>query len=264
MWYNIQRCQLRDWDHRDAEEVLRTARRHPSHSFSEMNDKILSVFVDESGNFGYPDSVSRFYVVALVFHDQFKSIDTAVKDLDLAFRDMGISHHYFHAGPMIRREKGYEFMDWDFRRKIFSRIMAFARKVDFRFACLFVDKHYVDSAGAIKQKLETQLRELLDKNAAYIGDFDRLKIYYDCGQAEVTKILHEILEERLARRIEFAQGVIPQKYKMFQIADLMCTIKLIEKKINLGLHLTESEERFFGGARDFKRNILKAFKHNEF
>lgn len=228
-----------------------------------MSEKTLSIFVDESGNFGFPDFVSRFYVIGLVFHNQDVSISQAVADLDLALRDMGISHHYFHAGPMIRREKGYEFMDWDFRRKIFSRIMAFARKVDFRFACLFVDKHYVDSGEAIKQKLETQLRDLLDRDASFIGTFDRLKIYYDCGQAEVTKILHEILEERLVRRIEFAQGVIPQKYKMFQIADLMCTIKLIEKKIDLGLHLTESEERFFGGARDFKRNVLRAFKRKE-
>ena len=228
-----------------------------------MDKKILSIFVDESGNFGFPDSVSRFYVIGLVFHNQESSISQAVADLDLTLRDMGLSHHYFHAGPMIRREKGYEFMDWDFRRKIFSRIMAFARKVDFRFACLFVDKHYVDSAESIKQKLETQFRELLDKNASFIGSFDYLKIYYDCGQAEVTKILHEILEDRMARRIEFTQGVIPQKYKLFQIADLMCTIKLIEKKIDLGLHLTESEERFFGGARDFRRNILKVFKHKE-
>ena len=33
-------------------------------------DKILSVFVDESGMFKYPDPDSRFYIVGLVFHDQ--------------------------------------------------------------------------------------------------------------------------------------------------------------------------------------------------
>ena len=35
-----------------------------------MQKKVLSVFVDESGKFQYPDSDSRFYIVGLVFHDQ--------------------------------------------------------------------------------------------------------------------------------------------------------------------------------------------------
>ena len=82
-----------------------------------MGEKTLSIFVDESGNFGYPDKVSRYYVIGLVLHDQDALIQTAVDDLDLALRDMQISHHCFHAGPMIRREKGYEFMDAVFRRR---------------------------------------------------------------------------------------------------------------------------------------------------
>ena len=83
-----------------------------------MSEKTLSVFVDESGNFGYPDKVSHYHVIGLVLHDQDVSIQSAVADLDLALRDMHISHHCFHAGPMIRREKGYEFMDAGFRRRI--------------------------------------------------------------------------------------------------------------------------------------------------
>ena len=31
----------------------------------DMQKKVLSVFVDESGKFQYPDSVSRFYIVSL-------------------------------------------------------------------------------------------------------------------------------------------------------------------------------------------------------
>jgi len=228
-----------------------------------MSEKKLSVFVDESGNFGCPDPVSRFYVIGLVFHDQDHLIGEAVADLDLALRDMGISHHYFHAGPMIRREKGYEFMDWGFRRRIFARMMAFARKIDYRFACLPVDKKFVTSSDQVRGALETQLRDFLIRNEALMSGYGHLKIYYDCGQPEVTNVLHGILEERLADRVEFAQGVDPQKYKMFQVADLMCTVKLIEQKLKLGLHMTESEERFFGGPRDFKRNVLRQLKAKE-
>ena len=33
--------------------------------------KVLSVFVDESGRFKYPDPESHYYIVGLVFHDEY-------------------------------------------------------------------------------------------------------------------------------------------------------------------------------------------------
>ena len=222
-----------------------------------MSEKTLSIFVDESGNFGYPDKVSHYYVIGLVLHDQDISIQSAVADLDLALRDMHISHHCFHAGPMIRREKGYEFMDAGFRRRIFAAMMAFARKVDFRYFCLSIDKRFVTSREQIIQGLENQMRDFLVRHTDAFGDFSKLKVYYDCGQSEVTRILHETIESVAKGRVAFAQGVDPAKYKLFQVADLICTIRLLELKLQNGEVLTESEQRFFGGPRDFKRNILK-------
>jgi len=228
-----------------------------------MGEKILSIFVDESGNFGYPDRVSRYYVIGLVFHDQDLSIQSAVDDLDLALRDMHLSHHYFHAGPLIRREKGYEFMDWGFRRRIFAGMMAFARKVDFRYFCLTVDKRFVSSREQIIERLGSQLKDFLSCHADVIGDFTTLKVYYDCGQSEVTRILHATIESFAKGRVAFAQGVDPTKYKLFQVADLVCTLRLLELKLQNGETLTESEQRFFGGPRDFKRNVLRKIKAKE-
>ena len=34
-----------------------------------MSGETLSIFVDESGRFQYPDADSRFYILGLVFHD---------------------------------------------------------------------------------------------------------------------------------------------------------------------------------------------------
>lgn len=63
--------------------------------------------------------------------------------------------------------------------------------------------------------------------------------------------------------VEFAQSVLQRKYRLAQIADLVCTIKLTELKLDAGLPLSASEKRFFGGPRDFKRNILKKIKTKE-
>ena len=228
-----------------------------------MEEKTLSLFVDESGNFGYPDRVSRYYVIGLVFHDQGISLRSAVDDLDLAFRDMRIPHHCFHAGPLIRREKGYGFMDWGFRRRIFAAMMAFARKVDFRYFCLTVDKRYVSSRDQIVSGLERQMHDFFSRHAETLGEFHTLKVYYDCGQPEVTHILHETIDQVGKGRVSFAQGVDPIRYKLFQLADLICTVRLLELKLANGDALTESEMRFFGGVREFKRNVLKKIKAKE-
>ncbi len=63
--------------------------------------------------------------------------------------------------------------------------------------------------------------------------------------------------------VEFAQSVQPRNYKLFQVADLLCTVALIEQRLLNGEHMTDSEYAFFGGPRMFKRNILKYLKRKE-
>lgn len=52
-------------------------------------------------------------------------------------------------------------------------------------------------------------------------------------------------------------------YRLFQLADLVCTLHLIERRLEAGDGMTASEVRFFGGPRDFKRNVLKKIKAKE-
>lgn len=78
-----------------------------------MEEKtILSVFVDESGRFRHPDADSRFYIVGMVFHNQANDISQAIEDFNRSIISLGLDPDafVFHAGPLIRREKGYEFL----------------------------------------------------------------------------------------------------------------------------------------------------------
>ena len=130
--------------HRDAEKVLRLERRFCRRSrFSDMDKcSTLSVFVDESGNLPLTGDVSRFYIVSFVVHDQRKRIDANVRMLDDALSKLGLPDHCFHAGPLIRREDCYAHMDWELRCRIFSAMMAFARRTDFRYRSVCVDKRF--------------------------------------------------------------------------------------------------------------------------
>ena len=62
---------------------------------------------------------------------------------------------------------------------------------------------------------------------------------------------------RYGDKWELAQNVRPDKYRLFQVADLVSSISLIAQKLQSGIGLTKSEEKFFGGVRNFKRNVLK-------
>ena len=121
--------------------------------------KVLSIFVDESGRFQFPDADSRFYILGLVLHDQAKSIDRYVVDLQSAEDEIGLEGHCFHAGPLIRKEKGYEFMSRKWRGRILSRMMAFAQKVPFCYHCLSVDKKLIDDLGQIVERLKRAVAE---------------------------------------------------------------------------------------------------------
>lgn len=228
-----------------------------------MEMKTLSIFVDESGRFQYPDAGSRFYILGLVLHDQSQAIGDQVADLARAEEELGLDGHCFHAGPLIRKEKGYEFMSRRFRGRIFSRMMAFAQKVPFKYHCLSVDKKNIDRIDQIVDRLRRDLIAFVNEHRDDALNVDVVKVYYDCGQSPVTNLLHKTFEEQLGKRVVFAQDVHPSDYRLFQLADLVCTLHLISRRLKVGERMTLSEMRLFGGPRDFKRNVLKKIRTKE-
>lgn len=228
-----------------------------------MSEKTLSIFVDESGILNESERVSRYYVLTLLLHDQDFKINHLVENLDRALDTVGIANLCFHAGPIIRANQQFEFMNWDLRRKIFTRMMAFARAVDFKYYCLCVDKHFVDSVDKILEHLESQLSRFVDGRRDRFMNFDRVKVYYDCGQKQITNFLHSFFARRSEMRVEFAQAVEPKRYKLFQLADLVCTIKLLELKLGNEGRLAACEHRFFGGEKKFKHDYLNRIKTKE-
>ena len=223
----------------------------------------LSIFVDESGSLQHPDTHSRFYILGMVFHDQSCDIAPLVADLEHAESELGLEGHCFHAGPLIRKEKAYEIMGRHFRGRIFSRMMAFASRVDFKYHCMSVDKKYVDSAAQIVEHLRASLLSFIESHRDAFAPIQNVKVYYDCGQSPVTNLLHMTFADAFGKAVEFKQNVKPSNYRMFQLADLVCTLHLVELRLAHGLPMTQSEMRFFGGPRDFKRNVLKKIKAKE-
>ena len=82
----------------------------------------------------------------------------------------------------------------------------------------------------------------------------RIIVYYDNGQVELNKVLASVFTVMLPQS-EFRK-VIPADYRLFQVADLFCTLELICLK-NQRHIMSKSEEAFFGSMRDMQKNYLK-------
>ena len=110
-------------------------------------------------------------------------------------------------------------------------------------------------------KLSKQISLFIRENYIDFLNFQVVKIYYDNGQVELTKILSSVFNSVL-NNVEFKR-VLPSEYKVFQIADLICTFKLIEIKLERN-QLSNSENLFFGSMRDLKKNYIKPLKSKEY
>ena len=228
-----------------------------------MSEKTLSVFVDESGIWNESESSSRYYIVALVLHDQSFDVSEAISSFDRDIASLGIVNLCFHAAPIIRGNGTFEILSAELRRKIFSRMMGFVRKIDFKYHCLCVDKRYCDTTEQMMERLDRQLREFLEAAKSTTDGFSRIKVYYDCGQTSITQLLDRNFNGLGNTRVEFAQSVTPRRYKLFQVADLVCTLRLLEMKLKNEGRLSPIEFSFFGGVKSFRHNILRRIKRKE-
>ena len=226
-------------------------------------DNTLSLFVDESGILGEPATASRFYILGFVLHDQAVTIEPAAMEFARRLDEIGIKDLCFHAGPILHGNNGFRFMTRDLRRRIFHRMMAFARQIDFSYHCLAIDKRYSGGFSQMTEALERQFADFAARNWDMFATYGCVKVYYDCGQKSVTNFLRRVTSATLPCPVEFAQAVEPRKYRLFQVADLVCTLRLLETKIVSGTGLSDDECKFFGGPKKFNHNILRYIKTKE-
>jgi hypothetical protein len=221
----------------------------------------LSVFVDESGDYGEYNNKSPYYIVTLVLHDQAKDISGQISSLDSALANIRITDKAIHTGPIIRRELEYRYMDIELRKKIFNCLFNFTRKIDFSYYTLVVEKKQIDDSIELYAQLSKQLAAFLTEHLNIFIGYDRVIIYYDNGQIELTKILVSVFNSIL-HNVEFKR-VFPSDYKLFQVADLICTLELIAIKLDKK-SLSNSEINFFTTKKQLKKSFLSQIERKRF
>ena len=223
----------------------------------------LSIFIDESGDFGSFSDKSPYYIVTLVFHEQKNSIDKQVNLLNLSLENCELGRHTIHAGPLIRREKTYGNTNIKERFKIFNKLFHFTRNSPIKYKNIIVDKKYTKSQMDINNSISRQLSTIIKENMGYFQKFDNIIIYYDNGQYSLANILVAVFSSWFQDKFDY-RVVRPYDYKLFQTADLICTLTLIKHKKENGKDLSSSERIFFGSYRKLRINYLKHLKKLEF
>lgn len=223
--------------------------------------KELSIFIDESGDFGLYQSHSPYYIISLVFHDQNNDISDKIEYLNKHLSHYQINNNCIHTGPIVRREEIYQNMDLKERRNILNSFTIFIKKCPITFKTFYIEKKHINDEMEAITKLTKQISNFLKEYLLYFNGFHEIKVYYDNGQVEVSKMLSSIFNTLFSNVI--FKKVIPSQYKLFQAADYFCYFKLLSLKLKNN-SISDNEIKFFGKKYNINKNYIKEIKKREF
>ena len=99
----------------------------------------------------------------------------------------------------------------------------------------------VDLSG----KLAKTIHGAISVHREFFLPYEKVIVYYDNGQSELSSILNAVLSICFLN-VEFRKSE-PQKYRLLQAADFICSMELIRIKKEEN-RLSKSEEKFFSFA----------------
>lgn len=95
----------------------------------------------------------------------------------------------------------------------------------------------------------------------YLQRFDNVKVYYDDGQALVTKALHDAIGYALSKEAIVYRDASPQRYRLSQVADYICTLELEAIKY-ANKETGATDLLFFGMRKRFEKDFLRKVRRN--
>ena len=216
--------------------------------------KELSIFVDESGDFGAYDYHSPFYMLTMVFHDQDIDLSPNLQRLQNSINQRGIPNYIFHAGPLIRREGWYKRFNLEERKRMFDYLFNFVRTIDIYYSSIIIEKKHITEELDLINRLTKKLSSFLSEHLNELMVYDHIYIYYDYGQKELAKIL--VTAFNIAFGNVEMRKIVPVDYKLAQAADMFCTLELLSEKVERKM-LTKSELTFFTSERRLMKTYLR-------
>ncbi len=224
--------------------------------------KTLSIFVDESGDFGAYSPHSPYYIVTMVFHDQNNDITTQIQKLEDETQRLGYEKNFvIHTAPLIRKEGVFFNVSPNQRRALFTKLFYFVMKSDIQYRTFVFEKRQFEDHLKLEGRIAKELSQFIRANLLFFQSFGNVILYYDNGQHELNRILNAVLTTELSQYE--ARKVFPKDYKLFQAADLICTLQLLSLKAEHN-ELSRSEILLFHNIRELRKQFLKPIQKKIF
>jgi hypothetical protein len=90
----------------------------------------------------------------------------------------------------------------------------------------------------------------------YLQQYDKAKVYYDNGQQDIRRVIHDAINYVLASDAPTYKDGGSTSYHLAQAADLICGFELLALKFE-NHEDTATDRLFFSSAGYFKKNYLK-------
>ena len=222
--------------------------------------KNISIFVDESGDFGFNEKSSPYYVITMVFHDQSFDISEKINRLNEELSKINFNNPVIHTEPLIMRRDEYFNLSAKERRAVFQKLYHFTIRCNLKYKQFHFSKRECKDDLELKAKIAKQISLFLRDKFDEISKYDNAILYYDNGQKEVNNILNTVLATELSNHE--TRLAYQRDYRLSQVADMICTLKLLEERANSN-SLTRSELLLFGSRRELIKDYIKPIKKLE-
>ena len=175
----------------------------------------------------------------MVFHNQGDNISSNLQFLDKRLSEIDCDVPFIHTSPLIRQDEPFE-----------DLLMT-----DTSFS---VTKTFYQEDKQIEEAFRRQIKNFIEYNLEYFQIFEKITVYYDCGQSIISKILRDTFGKIFDNRMDF-RTAYQKDYRLMQVADFICTLE--QSKIRWDEHRpTKSEKDFFLTRQMFMKNFYKKIR----
>lgn len=221
-----------------------------------MNE--LSVFVDESGNLGWD---SDYYILTLVFHNQSDDISQSITRYEHVLRERGLPDVPFHFVPLTHGNGPFAQMDVKCRSGLLQSFPTLVWHMPFTYTTFVYRKREFEDRSQLENKMRRDLLLFLFDHLDMIAGYGVVKLYYDDGQRLITRVLHAAFEYALGKQVLIYREAHPNDYRLSQLADFVCSVEHSACKFERHEE-SDTDKRFLGTARDFKKNYLRKLRRH--
>lgn len=216
--------------------------------------KILSIYVDETGDFGPYNSNTPIYGVSFVLCGDLDRCGCYLEKFNRRIKNKKQDDFALHAGPLIRNEGPYVGLNREDRVELFDIGYDLLLESPVKLLTTFARK---TETKVTEQEIAKSISRVIFDNLSFFRSFDEINIYYDNGQTQLRGLILGIFS---ANFLKFNLILAKQnEHPFMQLADICSTLLLLDFKTKEG-NLTKSEIEFFGGRRNLKKVYLSSFR----